>query len=139
MNKIIRSELREDGQSMVELALTITILMVLLAGTIDFGRAFFTWIEMRDAAQEGAAYGSLCPTDTSAIITRVSDNLNPIYTYVITPDVPNSPLISDPITVTIETELPVTMPFLGTILGKQSITIRATINDSIISSTCTSP
>ncbi len=35
---------KEYGQSMVELALTITFLMVLLAGTIDLGRAFFTWL-----------------------------------------------------------------------------------------------
>ena len=67
MNKIIRSEPREDGQSMVELALTLTFLLILLAGTMDLGRAFFTWIEMRDAAQEGAVYGSLCPVSANII------------------------------------------------------------------------
>ena len=53
----------ERGQSMVELALTITFLMILLAGTIDLGRAFFTWQALRDAAQEGASYGSFKPAD----------------------------------------------------------------------------
>ena len=68
----------EHGQSMVELALTITILMILLAGVIDMGRAFFTYMAMRDAAQEGAAYGSLNPYDESGIRARVWDNLDQV-------------------------------------------------------------
>jgi Flp pilus assembly protein TadG len=117
---------------MVELALTITILMVLLAGTIDLGRAFFTWLEMRDAAQEGASYASICPTGD--VESRVRDNLNPIYTYLVT----ISPGASRGITKTVmvSTNLPITMPFLGTILGKQTITINATINDTILTSKC---
>ncbi|HSB66646.1 MAG TPA: TadE family protein, partial [Anaerolineales bacterium] len=66
---------KEAGQSMVELALTITLLMMLLAGTIDLGRAFFTWLAMRDAAQEGASYGTFHPSDLNGIRNRVWDNL----------------------------------------------------------------
>jgi len=138
MKHLYQSKQKEHGQSMVELALTFTVLMVLLAGTVDLGRAFFTWIEMRDAAQEGASFGSICPTKTK-VTARVQDNLNPIYTYTVTPDIPITPQVGDQIKVTVITELPLTMPFLGTILGKQFITIKATINDTILTSTCTTP
>ena len=52
---------KEKGQSLVELALTATLMMFLLLGAVDFGFAFLDWIIMRDAAQEGASYGSLHP------------------------------------------------------------------------------
>jgi hypothetical protein len=51
----------EKGQSLVEMALTATIMMFLMLATIDFGYGFLYWITIRDAAQEGAMYGSLHP------------------------------------------------------------------------------
>lgn len=130
-----QSQKKEQGQSMVELALTLTVLLILLAGTIDLGRAFFTWLQMRDAAQEGASYGSICPK-TSAISPRVQANLDPIYTYTVSSSIPNIPAPGDTITVTVRTNIPLTMPFLGTVLGSQTIAIRATINDTILTTTC---
>lgn len=123
---------------MVELALTISILMVLLAGTIDMGRAFFTWLAMRDAAQEGASYGSVEPCDTAGINTRISDNLSQIintgaYTSTIT--APAVPAIGNMIQIDINyPNFPITMPFLGAIIG-DTIPIHATIQDTILA-TC---
>src|SRR5512143_1254270 len=94
MNKIAQSNKNERGQSMVELALTITFLMMLLAGTIDLGRAFFTWLAMRDAAQEGASYGSVNPNDVSGIQARVWDNLEQVVSSpstMVTVNVSTSP------------------------------------------------
>jgi hypothetical protein len=61
----------KKGQGLVEFALGITFLMVLLAGTIDLGRAFFTHISLVDAAQEGASYASIAPYDIDGIRHRV--------------------------------------------------------------------
>ncbi len=61
----------ERGQSLVELGISIVVLMWLLAGAVEFGIAFFQYIQIRDAAQEGALYGSLNPTDTANIEKRV--------------------------------------------------------------------
>src|SRR5215470_12817695 len=47
------------GQSLVELALSLTVILMLLAGAVDFGMAFFSYTAIRDAAQEGALYGSI--------------------------------------------------------------------------------
>src|SRR5688500_7239072 len=52
----------ERGQSLVELAISITILVFLLAGAVEFGMIFFQYVQLRDAAQEGALFGSLNPT-----------------------------------------------------------------------------
>jgi Flp pilus assembly protein TadG len=54
---------KEQGQSLVELAMSLTILLILLAGLVDLGRAFFTYITLRDAAQEGAAYATVVNTE----------------------------------------------------------------------------
>jgi hypothetical protein len=61
----------DRGQSLTEFAVGITLLLILLAGVLDLGRAYFTFLSLRDAAQEGALYGSLAPTDTAAIRARV--------------------------------------------------------------------
>lgn len=64
----------------MELALAMLILPTLLAGVINFGMAFLNWIAVRDAAQEGAAYGSALGSYTTAncqnISGRVTDALN---------------------------------------------------------------
>jgi hypothetical protein len=52
---------RASGQSLVEFAISAIVIILLLVAVADFGRAFFTYLSMRDAAQEGALYGSLCP------------------------------------------------------------------------------
>ena len=47
---------RQRGQSLVELAISLMIILWLLAGAIDFGIGFFSYVAIRDAAQEGALY-----------------------------------------------------------------------------------
>jgi Flp pilus assembly protein TadG len=130
-NKLQRKQ-KEYGQSMVELALTFTILLVLLAGTVDLGRAFFTWLEMRDAAQEGASYASICPTGNAT--SRVLANLNPPSAFSV--NVSPGTSQGSTKTVTVETNLPITMPFLSTVLGSPTIHIKATINDTILTAKC---
>jgi len=152
MNKCTQPSQNERGQSMVELALTITILMVLLAGTIDLGRAFFTWLAMRDAAQEGASYASInpsatdldCTVSTDQICLRIWDNLQQVVKDPLA-DVKVDVTYSGPhclgssigkITVFIDyTNFNLMMPFLGIFVGN-SIPIRATINDTIVAPMC---
>lgn len=61
----------ERGQSLVELAISLVILLWLLAGAVEFGLGFFQFIQLRDAAQEGALYGSINPSDSAGIKARV--------------------------------------------------------------------
>lgn len=69
---VLREASRERGQSLVELALAMLILPTLLAGVINFGMAFLNWIAVRDAAQEGAAYGSALGSYATADCQNIS-------------------------------------------------------------------
>jgi len=67
---------------LVELALTIPILLMILLGTVDVGRMFFSYIQLRNAAFEGARYGETLPSDTTGITTAVLDHGVPSGTTV---------------------------------------------------------
>ena len=47
----------EQGASAVEFALILPILMLLIGGVVDYGRYFFTEIQLTNAAREGARAG----------------------------------------------------------------------------------
>jgi len=64
-------KVKERGQSLVELALSITLLIYLLAGAVEFGLIFFQYVQLRDAAQEGALYAAITyPRDLQKIEER---------------------------------------------------------------------
>ena len=53
----------ERGQSLVELAISFPVILLLMLGTLDFGMATYSYLIIRDAAQEGALYGSIDPNN----------------------------------------------------------------------------
>jgi Flp pilus assembly protein TadG len=59
---------RERGQSLVEAAVLLPILLLLVAAVVDFGRAFDSYIVLTNAAREGARFGSLANPLTEAEI-----------------------------------------------------------------------
>lgn len=59
------------GQSMVEFALCLSLLIMILLGVFDLGRAFHAYIVITNAAREGAYYGAMHPTDNNGIVARV--------------------------------------------------------------------
>jgi Flp pilus assembly protein TadG len=54
---------KKPGQSLVEFALSATLLFMLLSAIIDLGLAFFAYQGLAGSAQEGASYAALYPTD----------------------------------------------------------------------------
>ncbi len=50
------------GQSLVEFALVLPVLILILATAIDFGRVFFSWVNLTSAARVGAAYAASNPS-----------------------------------------------------------------------------
>ncbi len=46
------------GQSLAEFALILPVLVLLMLGTIDFGRVFFAYVSVTNAARNGADYAS---------------------------------------------------------------------------------
>ncbi|HLZ70735.1 MAG TPA: TadE family protein [Dehalococcoidia bacterium] len=68
--------LREGGQAMVEFSLVITLMLVLIFGLIDFGRAYICYVEVSNAAREGARLGVTHAT-TSAIQAQAKSTAGP--------------------------------------------------------------
>jgi len=52
----------EAGQSLLEFAIMMIILLIILGGVLDLGRAYFAYVALEDAVGEGALYASLNPT-----------------------------------------------------------------------------
>lgn len=65
----------EKGQSMVELAVAVVVLLILVSGVVDLGRVSFHYIAMRDAAQEAASYASVFPNNNQQIFARAIDGI----------------------------------------------------------------
>lgn len=143
-NKHVQSRRGERGQSLVELAMSLTIILLLLAGAVDFSIAYFSFSAMQDAAQEGALYGSINPTDTTGIVTRVRGaSTNPVdlsdTTLVnVTATVIGTACEGNAITVNVTYAYPISMPFIGAIIGSQSIPLNASVTDTILQPACTS-
>lgn len=151
---------------MIEFALTLALLLMLLAGLVDLGRAIFTYMALREAAQEGAMYGSIFPGVTGSIEERVMNSSSVLQ--ALASEEPGSGAASlgfgeeeevaisaDPVVdisvsfpdgascagkgirVEVEyTQFPLTMPFLGAILGKQTVSISASATDTILTPAC---
>lgn len=167
--KIHLPEKLERGQSLTELSITMTLVLILLAGVADIGRAFFTYITLRDAAQEGALYGSFAfsapdpggapnalinPGAACSLITqRVRQNSNsPVdlaneanITVQIassknssvwvdcTPAMTIQPCAYDRIRVRVAfDDFTLSTPFLGALIGTQTVDISASVEDTIL-------
>jgi len=61
--KTKQNRTRSKGQSLIEMALLLPLLLVLIIGALEFGRLFFTHIVITNAAREGAFYLSTHPDD----------------------------------------------------------------------------
>ncbi|MBX3002791.1 MAG: pilus assembly protein [Anaerolineales bacterium] len=126
---------RERGQSLTELAISFVVLVLVLAVGVDLGRAYFAMISLREAAEEGAIFGSFCPTTDTPIANRArssSENLN------ITVNVarPGGNVAGQSLTVTVTQQFQLTMPFVGAILGTQTIPLSASSTSTILRATC---
>ncbi len=61
---------RDSAQSLVEFALTLPFLMFLLAGVIDLGRLYYSYITILNASREGARYGAARAYDPAGIVSH---------------------------------------------------------------------
>jgi PKD repeat protein len=64
------------AQALVEFALIVPVFLFLVVITLDFGRLFFSYIQINNAAREGANYGQGAPTDDVGIEARVDRETN---------------------------------------------------------------
>ncbi len=142
----------ERGQSLVEMAVSLVLLLLLLSGAVEFGMAFFQFIQLRDAAQEGALYGSIKPSDTTNISARTKGASNsPINLsgsdVIITISIDGVPSTNASgyaaldceghgLEVKIEYTHKIFMPFIPAVLGRNTIPLTAKVTDTILTPIC---
>jgi len=155
MNTKIKARERnhERGQSLIELALSLVVMLMLLTGAVEFGLALFQYVTMRDAAQEGALFGSINPVEAAdpaslngeelrnRVIAAANDvvQLSPDDIAVtidgndcegLTGGMPHS------ITVEVTFAHPITMPLVTPFIGTDTINLTASVTDTILQPTC---
>ena len=111
-----RANRSERGAAAVEMAIVLPLLLLLIAGIIDFGRLMFTQAEVTNAAREGARMVSLNYTDAQALARAQAASPNvqggPIALFGLPVRCPATPSPTDAASVT------VTAPnFRWTIIG----------------------
>jgi len=65
--KIKATFTEESGQSLVELIFVLPLLLLILAGVFDMGRAMQTYVVMLNASREAAMHGAATQVDTSTL------------------------------------------------------------------------
>ena len=73
------------GQGLLEFALVIPLLLLLVMGIVEFGRVFAVYVNLFNAAREGARYGMVAASDKPGIERRARERI-----FLVDPD-PGAP------------------------------------------------
>ena len=122
----------EKGQSVVEVALILPILIVILGGIIDFGWVYSCQISANNAVREAARYASIHLYDSSSDDDAAAAR-NIVATHAAQlPDTTSVDLAcfdtdgngsDDAVMVTVTAPIPLITGISSTLLGRSSITI----------------
>ncbi len=129
-------ERRGEGQSIVEFALLLPVLLILLLGLLDLGRVWYAVVTLRDCASEGATYAAIRPLDEDGIRARAAAASGGLVQ--ITPDMvqvyrPNPLTAGAPITVTVSYTFTFLNPLTSAAVPDGHIVIGGTATEPVIS------
>jgi hypothetical protein len=111
---------KQSGQSLLEFAITLPLLLLLIMGVFDLGRGIYYYSAVHNAAREGARYGAVNHCDLTGIkdqaeqMAGLGDGLvvkEPQQVFV-----PGTDQL-DYVLVSVEYNFETVTPLLGTFLG----------------------
>ena len=143
----------ERGQSLVELAAGLLVLLILVMGIIDLGRVLFYYVTLRDAAQEGAVYGAINPQDCAGINSRTRAPLansgeTSIQVQVLmgsSSTTCNSAPIEQACSgqqievIVTQPDFPLVTPILGAFIGTEHLKLVSSVTGTILRPNCPTP
>lgn len=116
---IIRKIKNKKGQSLVETALVLPIIILILMGILDFGMMFNNYLIISNASREGARSAAVGASDNeiAAVVENVSAALD--GTRITTAVSPQDSLRKkgDEVTVTVKYEYELLTPVIGALLA----------------------
>lgn len=115
--KNIFSPIRNSkGQSLVETALVLPLLLLIVFGTIEFGRVFNAYLVVSNASREGARAAAVGKSN-SEITTMATDKAASIGTVSVTISPSDSRPYGSEVTVTVNHTLNLIVPIIRTIIA----------------------
>ncbi len=126
----------DRGQSLVEAALALPVLIMLMLGLLDFGRAYYAVVSLKDAADEGASYASYSPADVTGIRQRAAEasrQLAPIEPNDVTVIYPPALHAGAPITVTTRLTLRLYTPFANALVADSELELHGSATHALVS------
>jgi Flp pilus assembly protein TadG len=128
---------KEKGQSLVEFALLLPILLIILIGVIDLGRMYYAYVVITDAAAEGATYAAINPNDVTEIENRARSVCGDIAAGVQSVEVtcPTCPdtASGDIVTVSINYDYIVLTPFMDVLFEEGTVPLQSQATEVILS------
>ena len=157
----------ERGQSLVELGISLMILLMLLTGAVETSLALFQFVTIRDAAQEGALYGSIAMQDAATVgeavqgiqwraiqtaddVVAIGPNNIEVFINKTIPITTASTtvaeycegaigILTNSIKVDISFQHPITFPFVAAMTGQEVINLHASATNTILQPACPLP
>ena len=101
----------ERGQSLVEFALVLPVLLLILVGIFNFGQVFYSDIVINEAARDAARYASIGASQTTVqqVIEQDCQTLD-VSQLNISISQPYPPASGSPVTITINYPVTIMMP-----------------------------
>jgi Flp pilus assembly protein TadG len=72
---------KRRGQAVAEVALLSVLLALLLAGAVDYGRAFYTSVVVTNMAGEGASYAAIYPDQDADALNNFCSIIRPVPSH----------------------------------------------------------
>ena len=118
---------QQAGQALVEFGLILPVLVLILMGVFDFGRAFYAYNAISNGAREGARYGIIHPDELETIEERAV-----AQTFILDMDTmdvqvtfPSGTDRGNPITVTVQYDFYALTPLISTIWGGGALSLES--------------
>ncbi len=113
----------QKGQSLVEFALVLPLLVLLIFGIIDFSRIFHAYLTIDHAGREAARAASIGKDDTAVINTAVTDASSiGLTTSRVKPTPTGTRSSGTNVTITITYPITFLTPVIGDIVGPLTLT-----------------
>lgn len=133
MSRLFRLRKNEKGQSIVEFALILPILLFLIMGIVQFGLILSGYVTVSNAAREGARVG-IIEKDNAAIIAKVNEAFDSSSTLYLASTTPVDITFPEggtythgkPVSVRVNANVAIIVPFLEEILPEGNINIHRT-------------
>ncbi|HEY76536.1 MAG TPA: pilus assembly protein [Thermoflexia bacterium] len=126
----------QNGQSIVEFALLLPVLLIILLGLLDLGRVWHAVVTVHDCAGEGALYAAIRPDDLDGIRARAAaaaSGLVQVNPETVAIELPPNLEPGAPVTVTVPYTMTFINPLFGAVAPNGQIVLQGVAVEAVIS------